>query len=236
MRRHGIMCNAGSDLVPEYAVQRQRRRIQRLLDYEDGERRRVAQRLEQEAAQALVAAVLQLSPLEAAAQDPATRERLAALHGALSALVDDLRQLAADLYSPVLEGLGLTAALEELAETAALELRPVAVVVDPRVGELPCEVARTIHRLAEEMLKATAGPLEIRVRRRDAERVELVVTTGEDELGGRVVDASRLVLARVRTELRGGHMKIDAGSGGGVRLHAELPAPQQPSQAPASSR
>jgi signal transduction histidine kinase len=232
MRRPGIGCTAGSDSVPEYAVRRQRRRIQRLLDYEQAERRSVADRLEQDAAHTLVAAVLELTALERATQDAPTGKRLAAVRGALGSLVGDLRQLVAQLHSPVLEGLGLATALEQLAESAgALELRPVAVLFDDRVGELPPEVARTIHQLAEDMLAATAGPLEIRVRRPDAGHVELVVTTGGDELGGHVVDAGRLVMARARTELRGGHLTIHAGASGDVLLRAELPAAQ-----PASSR
>lgn len=206
---------------------RRRRRAERLLAHEEDERARLARRLERGAAHTLVAALLQLAPLERDAVSEDAREGLTALRAALSELVIELRDVGLALHPPLLDELGLTVALDALAEAAGEDLlRPVVASVALELDALPPHVALAAYRICEDLLEATAGPLQLRLRLRAPDRLQLVAAAGEGRVPGRVVDAGRLALARARVELAGGAFTVADRRGGGVLVHADLPLPR----------
>lgn len=205
---------------------RRRRRVERLLAHDEDERARLARQLERGAAHALVAALLQLAPLERDASSDDTRDGLAALRATLSELVIELRDVRLALHPPLLDQLGLTVALDALAEAAGEEqLRPVVTSVALDLDELPPRLALAAYRICEDLLAATAGPLHLRLRLRAPDRLQVVAAAGEGRVPGRIVDAGRLALARARVELAGGAFTVADRRGGGVLVHADVPLP-----------
>jgi signal transduction histidine kinase len=131
----------------------QRSGLGRLLDTQENDRRRMAETLHEELAQALAAALLGLRMLR--------REDLGApggsldeLHAQIVGVLNDVRELAGELRPTSLAQLGLVPALEALARDAPHGLTVEAVdVPDP----LPEPLRTSAYRLIETAL-ATAGP------------------------------------------------------------------------------
>jgi signal transduction histidine kinase len=202
--QHGV-CSAEDEAV-RVALRHQRGNLQRVLDRHEQERREIAARLIDLAVDAVAA----------------TEPELA--RGTVTELVHQLGALAGELRPSLLDDIGLAAALERLVDDiAARTLRPLAVTVDPRIGELPPRVALALYRIVEDLLAASAGPLRARLRRVASGWIELVVVAGVGGVSGHVVAPEHLALARARVELLGGLLSTTTPRAGGLLLHTELP-------------
>jgi two-component system, NarL family, sensor histidine kinase UhpB len=144
--------------------------------------------------------------------------------------VDAVQRIAADLRPPLLDELGLTAAIEWLAESFSerggiaceLALQP--------VGELSAELSTAVFRIAQEALTNAC-----RHGRADRVRVELSEAGGTLRLvvadNGRGIDASRaghrrslgLLGMRERALMLGGKLTVTSEKGGGTRVEAQIP-------------
>jgi signal transduction histidine kinase len=213
----------------------------RLLRSREEERGRLARDLHDGPIQALVGLKVQMGLLLASAPEghSAVRDALAAIRAEVQGLLDELRQVCADLRPPMLDTLGLGAALRALAAewpaqseaTVALELPP-----DARLRSLPLEVAVNLYRVAQEGLNnaaqhAAARHLTIRLA---WEASTLVLTLRDDGQGFTVPDALEdlvaqgrfgLVGMRERVEIIGGTLALESVPGEGTTVRV---AWQQP--------
>lgn len=206
----------------------------RLLRSREEERGRLARDLHDGAIQALVGLKVQIGLLLASAPEghSAVRDALTAVRTEVQGLLDELRQVCADLRPPMLDTLGLGAALRALAAewpaqseaAVALELPP-----DATLRSLPVEVAVNLYRVAQEGLNnaarhAAARHVTIRLA---WEASTLVLTLRDDGQGFRVPDALEdlvaqgrfgLVGMRERVELIGGTLALESVPGRGTMV------------------
>jgi signal transduction histidine kinase len=186
----------------------------RLLRTRDGERRRLASRLDAGVGARLDAAALAIAGLGSA--------ELSTLGGDLDRAREDVRRFAAGLRPPGLEEGGLAAALRVLAADAPLETN-VSVECD-RVGDDAEETAWYVCSEALANAVKHAGATRVAVAVALAEGW-LVVTVEDDGRGGADPGAGtglRGLAARV--EAAGGQLEVGDRPRAGTRLCARLPA------------
>lgn len=195
----------------------------RVLEASRQERQRLERDLHDGAQVRLVALSLELGELEA---DPATgpelRVRLRRAKEAVSASLEELRDLARGIYPAVLSGHGLAVALESLAARAAVPVQ-LDVTLDQRPPEA-VEIAA--YYVASEALAnigkhSAARAAEVRIWRSGP---VVVVDVRDDGLGGaRSRDGSGLRGLADRVEALDGRFEVEPVAGGGTRVHAEIP-------------
>ena len=198
----------------------------RLVQAQDAERQRIERNLHDGAQQQLVALRIQLSLLDAVADDPAgVRETAGQLQTGLAAALDDLRALARGIYPPLLADQGLGAALRAQASRAAL---PVTVAADD-VGRYPRETEAAVYFCILEALQNTAkyaGASTASVALA-ASGGQLKFTVTDDGTGFDVAaagDGTGLQGMTDRLAAVGGTVAIESAPGHGTTISGCLPA------------
>jgi signal transduction histidine kinase len=233
--RNVLLVEALRDQLHEIHASRETlaRAQRRLLRSREEERGRLARELHDGPIQALAGLKMQIGLLLASVTEghPAIIEgALTAARAEVQGLLDELRQVCADLRPPMLDALGLGAALRTLAAewpaqsaaAVALEMPP-----DATLRSLPDEVAVNLYRVAKESLNnaaqhAAARHITIRLA---WEASTLVLTLRDDGQGFTVPDALEdlvaqgrfgLVGMRERVELIGGTLALESVPGQGT--------------------
>lgn len=224
----------------EQALDESRRELQQLswqlLESQEQERSRLAWKLHEGVGQSLVAVkfavehALSVLGESAASTGGAT---LRALIPNLQDAVDEVRDASMALRPPVLDGLGLLAAIGWLgrklaAGTAGLRIEPVLEVAE---GDVPDRLRTVVFRIIQEALEnatrhAKANRIRVSLRGSAAELALEVADDGDgfDVAAYRATDPSTrgFGLSRIRewTELSGGQFTLesDPGSGTTVRV------------------
>jgi signal transduction histidine kinase len=198
----------------------------RLADAFEAERRRIERDLHDGAQQKLVSLTMQLglARLDLPSDSPAA-ESVAAAHDQAKELMADLRELIHGIQPQVLTGLGLPAALGELAEQS-----PIPVTVDARPdGRLPGHIESTAYFTVAEALTNIAkhsGATSAAVTSRLHDGV-LTIEVSDNGRGG--ADPGRgtgLTGLADRVAVAGGRMLLSSPPGGPTILHMEVPCPQ----------
>lgn len=196
----------------------------RLVDASDAEGRALAGRLHDGAQQRLVSVGLELRTIEDSL--PLGREelrtRIATVAGHLAGVIDDLQEIARDLYPAGLARGGLIAALRMLARRSAM---PVELDLHYE-GRLPRRVELAIHHIVAESLDNAA-----RHANASSAQVGLTVEEGlahlrvrDDGVGGADPhDGTGLAVLRDRVEALGGTFQVISPPGGGTSAHARIP-------------
>lgn len=228
----------------ERVAEENRRLLQRLEDNEhrfrglarsvwrvqEEERRHLARELHDGIGQLLVAVKTQLDRLRRQARDESLQQRLAQALELADHALQDTRVLSRLLRPPVLDDLGLPAALEWLArglrERGGLEVR----VRAELPGRLAPELETLVFRVAQETVSNT-------LKHAGARRLELALTLDPDGrlrleisddgcgfIPERAFRGEGLGLRgiRDRAEVFGGRLRIDSAPGAGCRLVLEL--------------
>jgi two-component system sensor histidine kinase UhpB len=215
-----------------------------ILQAREEELRRVARELHDESGQNLTALlvyceILQqtVQTLPAGAISAEARQQLADGYRQLTALaqrtLEDVRQLSQRLRPPVLDDLGLAAALRWLAEDCRQRLQlPVELTLsdDPLLAQLPPAYETGLFRIAQEGLTNVARHAQARrvwvTLAVDAEGIRLCI--GDDGCGydpGRQANGLGLLSMRERATLLGGRLSVQSGPGRGTLVEALLPRP-----------
>ncbi|MDY6876913.1 MAG: histidine kinase [Chloroflexota bacterium] len=205
-----------------------------LLRSREDERARLARDLHDGPIQSLVGLNLQLGLLLLAADEDASSpaEALLAMRSEVRQLLADLRQVCAALRPPMLDALGLGAALRALAEdwssqcgvTVHFDLPP-----DATLRSLPGEVAVNLYRVVQEALaNVTRHAAARRVTIRLAWEGSRLVLTVQDDGQGFVVPADfhsltaqghfGLVGMQERVDLIGGTWMVESTPGQGTTV------------------
>ncbi|MEZ5098770.1 MAG: GAF domain-containing sensor histidine kinase [Thermoleophilia bacterium] len=200
--------------------------VQRIVEAEETERRRLARELHDETGQALTTILLGLRSLE----EVAGPEALEPVREHVRRALRDVRRLAVELRPAALDDFGLVAAVERLARQHRDGGLEVEVSASGLAERLPPSIETTAYRLVQEALTNVARHAQAR-----AARVRLAV--GGDVLALQVEDDGRglpdevregamgLASMRERVALLGGRLAIDRSPLGGVRVTAELKLP-----------
>ncbi len=240
----------GNVLLVE-ALRRRLREIQevqrQLLRSREEERSRVARDLHDGPVQLLVGLNLQLGILlsqteasEGDADGAVLINELRGLRAEVRQLLSDLRQVCADLRPPMLDTLGLGAALRALAaewssqHDVALETR---LPADASLRDLPVDVAVNLYRVVQEALTNVARHADARhvVLHLRREETRLTLTVRDDGRGFEVPDSLQgltaddhfgLIGMQERVELIGGEIDVRSRPGRGTTVRVRVPTTQ----------
>lgn len=213
-------------------------RLRRTMEASERERRYWARELHDETLQGLGALRLLLGSALRQGSDEALREAVNEAIEELHAEIDKLRGLITELRPAALDELGLTAAIDELADrcstTPGLELDRHISLGDAVAGDatrLSPELESTVYRLVQEALTnvvkhSRAQRANVRVVGDD----HVVTVEVSDDGVGFDPDVRApgfgLVGMKERLAMAGGSLQISSALGQGTTLRAEVPLPE----------
>lgn len=201
---------------------------------QEQERKRVARELHDDTAQVLFAQLLRITALKNSSSEEA-RMTATALEQMTVEALESVRRLALELRPPALDDLGLLAALGDLAQRFAEQLKvPVDYQARGPRGRLPPEVELVLYRVAQEAMTNVAkhaGASHVWIDLdRTAEDVSISVRDngrGFDQRRATAGEQQGLGLGlfgmEERVALVGGTFKIWPMRGGGTEIYAFIP-------------
>jgi signal transduction histidine kinase len=204
--------------------------VRRVVEAQELERKRLARELHDETGQALTSILLGLKPLEEATSG-ATQDAVAEVRELVVSTLQDVRRLAVELRPSALDDLGLVPAIDRLARSFADS--GIQVDVEAHIGDqrLPEPVETTLYRIVQEAITnvakhAEARRLSVTLTRKNG---SVVVIVEDDGKGFDPADTDSAGLGllgmRERLALVGGTLRIEASSGAGTTIAAEVPVP-----------
>ncbi len=218
----------------QYQV-RLRQMSSHVLTAQEEERTRIARELHDDTAQALTSVLVRLRLLERSAEDQRLRSGLAELRDLTVETLEGVRRLAIDLRPPMLDDLGLEAAIQSHVQDFSRRWQINVNFTSSGLGRLPPNVELVLYRIVQEALSnvakhASASRVETRLTRK-GRTLRLLV---EDDGCGFDVEAAKgsrqsglgLFGMEERLALLGGTLRVDSSPGEGTRLSAEVPLPR----------
>jgi signal transduction histidine kinase len=205
----------------------------RIVEAGDAERRRLERDLHDGAQQRLLGIRLALRVARGQMDkgERAVDELLAEAENELAQTLDELRALARGIHPAVLTEAGLGPAVETLARRGSVPVRIEALPSE----RLPVAVEAAAYFIASEALANVAKHAGATAVGIAMHRINdtLVVDISDDGVGGAEAAAGTgLIGLRDRVEALGGRIRVDSPSGGGTRLHAEIPCGAIPASTP----
>jgi signal transduction histidine kinase len=214
---------------------RLRQMSSQVLNAQEEERKRIARELHDDTAQALTSVLVRLRLLQRSAMDERARAALAELRDLTGATLEGVRRMAIDLRPPMLDDLGLQAALQAHVEDFSRRWPVKATFTSGRLGRLPPEVELVLYRIVQEALSnvakhANASRVEARLTRK-GRTLRMMI---EDDGCGFDVEAIKgsresglgLFGMEERLALIGGTLRVESAPGGGTRVSADVPLPR----------
>ncbi len=218
----------------QYQV-RLRQMSSHVLTAQEEERTRIARELHDDTAQALTSVLVRLRLLERSAEDKRLRSGLAELRDLTVETLEGVRRLAIDLRPPMLDDLGLEAAIQSHVQDFSRRWQINVNFTSSGLGRLPPNVELVLYRIVQEALSnvakhASASRVETRLSRK-GRTLRLLV---EDDGCGFDVETAKgsrqsglgLFGMEERLALIGGTLQVESSPGKGTRLSAEVPLPR----------
>ena len=217
------------------AYQRLRTLTSRLEAAKEEERKWIARELHDEMGTGLTTAKLVLELLKNAPPSDDTEQKILEVIGLIDRMIGHMRALSFDLRPPLLDDLGLEAALQSYVETLSRRVGlGIRLDADGLPEDVPGDIGIAGFRIVQEGLtnvlrhaqarsaaidvRYDAGWLDIHVRD-DGKGFEVASTLERSASGGH----AGLLGMRERVEAMGGALTIQAAPGQGTDLHARLP-------------
>ena len=220
---------AQAAIAADTATRVARDALQRAVEGQELERRRLARELHDETGQALTSILLGLRSLEQM-DSKDVGDAVGNLRDLVVQTLQDVRRLAVELRPAALDDFGLAVALERLTNGFA-EQTGATVELESRLGKerLPADVETVLYRIVQEALTnvvkhAQAGRVSIVLQRKDGKVMAVIeddgrgFSTAEREDGG-----LGLVGMTERVELVNGRLQIESAEGAGTTLVVEVP-------------
>jgi PAS domain S-box-containing protein len=205
-----------------------------LITAQEEERRRISRELHDDINQRLALLAIEVGSM---LSDPTTmtgraRETAQLLAQSLALISDDVRRIAYQFHPSILEDLGLTAALKQLAEEWSVKTGIKIVIVQEEITDpLPHAVASCLYRVTQESLANV-------MKHARAARVELELTCDEQEITLSISDSGvgfdpneiqarhpglGLVNMRERVRAVRGQLEIQSEPGRGTHVIVQIP-------------
>ena len=207
-----------------------------LITAQEEERRRISRELHDDINQRLALLVVEMGRLETNFPVPfgAARQDFQSLAQRLAAISDDVRRIAYLFHPSILDDLGLSEALEQLANAFSENTGIKTIVVQEDFKEsLPQDISSCLYRIVQESLANVR-------KHAKASRVELELTCDDQDItlcirdNGVGFDLERaridhrglgLVSMRERVQSVHGRFEIQAEPGQGTRILVQIPLP-----------
>ena len=207
-----------------------------LITAQEEERRRISRELHDDINQRLALLVVEMGRLETNFPVPfgAARLDFQSLAQRLAAISDDVRRIAYQFHPSILDDLGLSEALDQLANAFSENTGIKTIVVQEDFGEsLPQDISSCLYRIVQESLANVR-------KHAKASRVELELTCDDQDItlcirdSGVGFDLERaridhrglgLVSMRERVQSVHGRFEIQAEPGQGTRILVQIPLP-----------
>lgn len=207
-----------------------------LITAQEEERRRISRELHDDINQRLALLVVEMGRLETNFPVPfgAARLDFQSLAQRLAAISDDVRRIAYQFHPSILDDLGLSEALAQLANAFSENTGIKTIVVQEDFGEsLPQDISSCLYRIVQESLANVR-------KHAKASRVELELTCDDQDItlcirdSGVGFDLERaridhrglgLVSMRERVQSVHGRFEIQAEPGQGTRILVQIPLP-----------
>jgi signal transduction histidine kinase len=203
--------------------------LQRVVEAQESERRRLARELHDETGQALTSILLGLKGLEEKLSADDSRAAVADLRELVVSTLQDVRRLAVELRPTALDDFGLVAALERLTESFAEQSRiPVDFQSTLPAQRLPEEVETALYRIVQESLTnvvkhAQASRVSVLLTRKNGAVAAVVEDDGRGFDPAEVADGGfGLIGMRERVTALGGRLELESGESG-TTIAAEVP-------------
>jgi signal transduction histidine kinase len=203
-----------------------RETLARVIETQERERRRLAQDLHDRTAGGLTSVLFALRRLERELADPDQRAQVGEARAGVSAAIEDVRDLIADLRPKVLDDFGLGPALERLCSTVA---RRSGLAVRAELGAgldgLAPDVATAVYRIVQEALGNVVRHAGARTVGVTAAILgdQLVVTVEDDGAGFRPGSMGHGIEGMLdRARMVAGRVDLESPAGGGARVRFEL--------------
>lgn len=199
--------------------------INAMLEGQETERKRIAEDLHDRLGSKLAAVKLHFESIEELSKNSNTGGKLSVL---IDEAVSDVRAIAHNMLSGVLDKFGLVAALNDLTETinlsGKLEVRFISHGIDDRLpGELELNLYRIIQELLANVLKhSKANEVDIQLNKFND---ELVVTVEDNGVGFEIDKHKKGVgLKNISSRVNkiGGMLNIDSVPGRGTSVTIEI--------------
>lgn len=226
---HGVGFDVSEERAAFEELARRKATLRRLIEVQENERRTLCHELHDGLIQYAIGAKMQLEGALAEDDEKIRTERIEVALDCLERGIAEGRQVIRGVRPAVLDDLGLTAAIDDLAEQMAAAGIAVETSLDETLDALPAQLCTTIYRVVQESLtnvRKHAGPTTATVEiRRVAGEVHLRV---RDHGPGFDVDEARtrgfgLVGMTERVRLAGGTLWIDSRPGHGSQVNASIP-------------
>jgi PAS domain S-box-containing protein len=208
----------------------------RLMTAQEEERRRIARELHDDINQRLALLAIDMGNIESVptAMTEQARQTLQSLAQRLATISDDVRRMAYQFHSSILDDLGLPAALAHMAGEWSASTGIKTVIVQQEIGDpLPRAIASCLYRIAQECLANV-------MRHAKASRVELELTCDGQEIILSIHDSGvgfdleevqahhlGLGLVNMRERVRSvqGRLDIQSDPGRGTHITVQIPLP-----------
>jgi signal transduction histidine kinase len=212
-----------------------RETVQRIVEAQELERRRLSRELHDETGQALTSILLGLKTLEETSGKPEFPKAIGQLRELVVGTLQDVRRLALELRPKALDDFGLVPALERLTSTFA-EQTGIAVELEARLPEarLPSEVETVLYRVVQEALTnvvkhAHAEHVSILLSHRDGRIAALIEDDGRGFAPHMLKTAEQTGLGllgiRERVSLLNGQVTLESTQDSGTTILVEVPLP-----------
>jgi signal transduction histidine kinase/ligand-binding sensor domain-containing protein len=217
------------------AFERLRRLTRRLEEAKEEERKRIARELHDDMGPSLTAVIINLQLLASGPDKEKASQRIADTIDLVDRMVERIRDLSLDLRPPLIDELGLVAALsgylEAQAERTGIDIQ----LKEGKVSrDLPPELEITAFRVVQEAVTnvirhAGAKKATVTVHQRDG-RLDLIVT--DEGRGFNVGDTMEKATAgkalgllgmQERVSMLGGQVAIESAPGEGTVIRASMP-------------
>jgi signal transduction histidine kinase len=204
--------------------------VQRIVDGQEQERRRLSRELHDETGQALTSILLGLKSIEDAQGTDRFPAALAELREIVVATLQDVRRLAVELRPKALDDFGLVPALERLTSSFA-EQTGIAAHLESRLPEarLSSEIETVLYRVVQEALTnvvkhAQAEHVSVMLYSKPGRVAVVIEDDGRGFGAGGEPDGIGLLGMRERVGLVGGSLAVESSSGVGTTIVVEVPA------------
>ncbi len=212
------------------ALEAEQEMLRHTIQSQDHERQLIAYEIHDGLIQYVTGALMQLEAMDAAGLPERNRDTLQSVVGIMRRAVDEGRRLMEGIRTPVLDGLGVVAAIENLIDEEERAHVEVEFVKDDSLGRMDPQIEEAVYRIAQEAFTnigkhSQASKVRIELQR-TGDKVHLEVRdwgvgfTPPARINGSV-HGLRGMMERAR--IAGGTCAIDSAPDAGTRVVVDLP-------------